>query len=65
MHSENFRAWLFDPCPDDPDGGPWAMAGGSSFRHAVAAAFATAALTLGGALAPFWMMNWPWLLGSG
>jgi hypothetical protein len=54
---------LFDP--GDAFDGPWAMEGGSSFLHAVVAAFSTAGLTLGGALPPFGMMNWPWLLGSG
>jgi hypothetical protein len=59
MHSENLSLDVPDPCPEDPDGGPSAMEGGSSFWHALAAAFATAfpaALTLERAL-PFWTMN--------
>jgi hypothetical protein len=59
MHSANLsRLDMPDPCPEDPDGGS-AMEGGSSFWHALAAAFAAAfpaALTLERAL-PFWTTN--------
>src|ERR1700739_4014874 len=62
MHSANCKDLLLAPC--DPCGGPDAMAGGSSFWHALVAAFWTALLTLGGLL-PFGTTNSPLLLGSG
>jgi hypothetical protein len=57
MHSENCSLDVPDPCPDDPADGPWAREGGIRLRHAFDAAFATAGLSVGKSLLPFWMMN--------